>query len=137
MVASLYCIFLTFRGGILEPEGTVEIKFKQRDLEKVICRIDSECAGLSDSLLNPDLTEDAKADLNLKLSERLEYLHPIYHQVAVHFADLHDTPGRMEEKGVISVRMQTDRTLDGILDKVTYVRVQLSHQPLTLFVVIL
>ena len=28
---------------------------------------------------------------------------PMYHQVAVYFADLHDTPGRMEEVGVISV----------------------------------
>lgn len=28
---------------------------------------------------------------------------PIYHQVAVQFADLHDTPGRMLEKGVVSV----------------------------------
>ena len=26
---------------------------------------------------------------------------PIYHTVAVHFADLHDTPVRMKEKGVI------------------------------------
>lgn len=28
---------------------------------------------------------------------------PMYHQVAVHFADLHDTPGRMEAVEVISV----------------------------------
>lgn len=27
----------------------------------------------------------------------------MYHQVAVRFADLHDTPGRMQEKGVITV----------------------------------
>lgn len=36
--------------------------------------------------------------------EREEFLLPIYHQVAVQFADLHDTPGRMQEKGVITVR---------------------------------
>lgn len=29
---------------------------------------------------------------------------PIYHQVAVQFVELHDTPGRMQEKGVITVR---------------------------------
>ena len=28
----------------------------------------------------------------------------MYHQVALHFADLHDTAGRMLEKGVIYVR---------------------------------
>ncbi|NXC23285.1 ACACB carboxylase, partial [Corythaeola cristata] len=33
---------------------------------------------------------------------REELLLPIYYQVAVHFADLHDTPGRMQEKGVIT-----------------------------------
>ncbi|NXX95980.1 ACAC carboxylase, partial [Centropus bengalensis] len=34
---------------------------------------------------------------------REEFLIPIYHQVAMQFADLHDTPGRMQEKGVITV----------------------------------
>ncbi|NWH37630.1 ACACB carboxylase, partial [Chloropsis hardwickii] len=33
---------------------------------------------------------------------REELLLPVYHQVAVRFADLHDTPGRMQEKGVIT-----------------------------------
>ncbi|KFP52393.1 Acetyl-CoA carboxylase 2, partial [Cathartes aura] len=33
---------------------------------------------------------------------REELLLPMYYQVAVHFADLHDTPGRMQEKGVIT-----------------------------------
>ncbi|NXH11449.1 ACACB carboxylase, partial [Bucco capensis] len=33
---------------------------------------------------------------------REDLLLPIYYQVAVHFADLHDTPGRMQEKGVIT-----------------------------------
>lgn len=37
------------------------------------------------------------------MKEREEFLLPIYHQVAVQFADLHDTPGRMQEKGVINV----------------------------------
>ncbi|NWI65043.1 ACACB carboxylase, partial [Todus mexicanus] len=33
---------------------------------------------------------------------REDLLLPMYYQVAVHFADLHDTPGRMQEKGVIT-----------------------------------
>ncbi|NXG60343.1 ACACB carboxylase, partial [Hemiprocne comata] len=33
---------------------------------------------------------------------REELLLPVYYQVAVRFADLHDTPGRMQEKGVIT-----------------------------------
>ena len=35
------------------------------------------------------------------MKRREEVLAPIYHTVAVHFADLHDTPVRMKEKGVI------------------------------------
>ena len=38
-----------------------------------------------------------------KIHEREQLLMPMYHQVAVHFADLHDTPERMQEKGVIQV----------------------------------
>ena len=38
-----------------------------------------------------------------QLRAREEFLLPIYHQVALQFVDLHDTPGRMQEKGVITV----------------------------------
>lgn len=41
--------------------------------------------------------------MEAKLKAREEFLLPIYHQVAVQFVDLHDTPGRMQEKGVINV----------------------------------
>ena len=34
---------------------------------------------------------------------REDQLAPIYHQIAVAFADLHDTPGRMQAKGVVAV----------------------------------
>lgn len=39
------------------------------------------------------------------MKAREDLLLPIYHQVAVQFADLHDTPGHMLEKGIISVRV--------------------------------
>lgn len=51
---------------------------------------------------HPDLEE-----LEKKIEERQTYLLPIYHQVSVQFADLHDTPERMNEKGAISVRFLT------------------------------
>lgn len=44
-------------------------------------------------------------ELEGQLKAREELLLPIYHQVAVQFADLHDTPGHMLEKGIISVRV--------------------------------
>lgn len=51
----------------------------------------------------PELSAAERKELESKLKEREEFLLPIYHQVAVQFADLHDTPGRMQEKGVINV----------------------------------
>lgn len=51
----------------------------------------------------PELSSQERKDLEAKLKSREEFLLPIYHQVAVQFVDLHDTPGRMQEKGVISV----------------------------------
>lgn len=55
------------------------------------------------SLASPELSEKECRELELKLKAREEFLMPIYHQVAVQFADLHDTPGRMQEKGAITV----------------------------------
>jgi acetyl-CoA carboxylase / biotin carboxylase 1 len=40
--------------------------------------------------------------IRAQLYERETYLTPIYHQIAVGFADLHDTPGRMFKKKTIS-----------------------------------
>lgn len=47
--------------------------------------------------------EDERKKLQAELKKREEVLSPIYHTVAVQFADLHDTAGRMLAKGVISV----------------------------------
>ncbi|XP_063060931.1 acetyl-CoA carboxylase-like isoform X2 [Engraulis encrasicolus] len=90
------------RGGVLEPEGTVEIKFRKKDLLKAMLRVDQQYRSLRERLAAPDLSDALKKDLESALKEREDFLLPIYHQVAVQFADLHDTPGRMQEKGVIS-----------------------------------
>ncbi|CAB1316204.1 unnamed protein product, partial [Coregonus sp. 'balchen'] len=90
------------RGGVLEPEGTVEIKFRKKDLVKTMRRVDPVYLGLAERLGTPELGLPERKELETKLKEREEFLLPIYHQVAVQFADLHDTPGRMQEKGVIT-----------------------------------
>uniref|UniRef100_A0A8C7KY37 acetyl-CoA carboxylase n=1 Tax=Oncorhynchus kisutch TaxID=8019 RepID=A0A8C7KY37_ONCKI len=90
------------RGGVLEAEGTVEIKYRRKDLLKTMRRIDSVYAGLAEQLGTPELTDKQRKDLEAKLRAREEFLLPIYHQVAVQFVDLHDTPGRMHEKGAIT-----------------------------------
>ncbi|KAK1157586.1 acetyl-CoA carboxylase-like [Acipenser oxyrinchus oxyrinchus] len=90
------------RGGVLEPEGTVEIKFRKKDLVKTMRRVDPVYSKLAERLGTPELSVTEHKELEAKLKEREEFLLPIYHQVAVQFADLHDTPGRMQEKGVIT-----------------------------------
>nr|XP_025042235.1 acetyl-CoA carboxylase 2 [Pelodiscus sinensis] len=90
------------RGGILEAEGTVEIKFRRKDLIKTMRRIDSVCIRLVEQLDTPGLPKEDQRELEKQLKAREELLLPIFHQVAVQFADLHDTPGRMQEEGVIT-----------------------------------
>uniref|UniRef100_H3DEN7 acetyl-CoA carboxylase n=1 Tax=Tetraodon nigroviridis TaxID=99883 RepID=H3DEN7_TETNG len=90
------------RGGVLEAEGTVEIKFRRKDLLKAMRRLDSVYAGLAEQLASPDVSDKRSKELESKLRAREEFLLPIYHQVAVQFVELHDTPGRMQEKGVIT-----------------------------------
>ncbi|CAH1789095.1 unnamed protein product [Owenia fusiformis] len=100
------------RGGVLEAEGTVEIKFKKRDLLKSMHRIDPDIIKLSKQLNTEDIASETKATIKKQIKAREELLLPVYHQVAVHFADLHDRAGRMLEKGVISgiLEWKTSRT---------------------------
>ncbi|XP_059573388.1 acetyl-CoA carboxylase 1 isoform X3 [Alligator mississippiensis] len=100
------------RGGVLEPEGTVEIKFRKKDLVKTMRRVDPIYIRLAERLGTPELSPAERKELETKLKEREEFLTPIYHQVAVQFADLHDTPGRMQEKAVITdiLEWKTSRT---------------------------
>eukprot|EP00959_Pyramimonas_sp_CCMP1952_P301479 6307586-Pyramimonas_sp.AAC.1 len=76
------------RGNVLEPEGMVEIKFRKPDMLKAMRRNDATYAALEEG------SAEAKA--------RERELMPVYNQMAVHFASLHDTPGVMKQKGVIS-----------------------------------
>ncbi|KAM4886700.1 acetyl-CoA carboxylase 1 [Sylvia borin] len=90
------------RGGILEPEGTVEIRFRRKDLVKTMRRVDPVYISLAERLGTPELSPADRKELEAKLKEREEFLAPMYQQVAMQFADLHDTPGRMQEKGAIT-----------------------------------
>jgi Acetyl-CoA carboxylase, carboxyltransferase component (subunits alpha and beta) len=91
------------RGGVLEPEGIVEIKFRAKDLLKVMHRIDPMMISMKAEMQSANLPQEQRLQLEQKIVDREKFLMPMYHQVAVHFADLHDTPERMKEKGVIMV----------------------------------
>lgn len=90
------------RGGVLEPAGTVEIKFRRKDLVKAMHRLDAKCQEIAQALASAELPVKERKTLERQQKEREELLLPIYQQISVEFADLHDTPGRMQEKGVIS-----------------------------------
>ncbi|KAF7283158.1 hypothetical protein GWI33_001223 [Rhynchophorus ferrugineus] len=113
----------TSRGGVLEPEGIVEVKYKKKDLIKTMHRLDPELRELDvlikkmqegqpvrerSSSITPvqpaperEKPKELK-ELEQKVKEREALLIPMYHQVSLHFADLHDTPERMLEKGTIT-----------------------------------
>ncbi|XP_015588836.1 acetyl-CoA carboxylase isoform X3 [Cephus cinctus] len=90
----------TSRGGVLEAEGIVEIKFRSKDILKTMHRVDSIIISLKEKLTGT-ISSEERADIEAQIRNREKFLEPMYHTVAVHFADLHDTPERMLEKGAI------------------------------------
>ncbi|XP_025161543.1 acetyl-CoA carboxylase isoform X2 [Harpegnathos saltator] len=90
----------TSRAGVLEPEAIVEIKFRNKDIVKTMHRIDLIIQKLKEKLSAAGTTEE-RAELETQIRKREQTLEPMYHQVAVHFAELHDTPERMFEKNAI------------------------------------
>ncbi|XP_050664997.1 acetyl-CoA carboxylase isoform X2 [Leptidea sinapis] len=123
------------RGGVLEAEGIVEVKFKSRDAVKAMHRLDPELlrlgariselneqikdisknldrrGSIDEVLITTDVGKQAESkirDLESELATaeksakaREKELAPVYHQIAVQFAELHDTAERMLEKGCI------------------------------------
>jgi len=87
------------RGGILEPAGIVEIKFRVADQLKVMHRIDVQLQLLDAELEAAD--DESREDIREQIAAREELLKPVYLQAATEFADLHDKTGRMKAKGVI------------------------------------
>ena len=79
------------RGGILEPPGICEVKFRDKDQKAAMHRLDPVLLELDQ---DPEENEE-------DISTREAQLLPTYTQVAQEFADLHDRAGRMKAKGVI------------------------------------
>lgn len=90
------------RGGVLEPSGIVEIKYRKEEILNTIHRLDAKYIALSKDLGRKDLTDAEKLEILEQIKLREKQLLPLYLQIAEQFCDLHDTPGRMKAKGVIS-----------------------------------
>ncbi|KAF8984233.1 acetyl-coenzyme-A carboxylase [Entomortierella lignicola] len=89
------------RAGVLEPEGIVEIKFRKAQLLATMERLDEKYRTLKSQYENPALAGAERDEIKAKLTEREQELMPVYQQLAIQFADLHDTAGRMKAKGTI------------------------------------
>eukprot|EP00388_Colpodella_angusta_P005653 GDKJ01017353.1.p1 GENE.GDKJ01017353.1~~GDKJ01017353.1.p1 ORF type:complete len:1792 (-),score=643.29 GDKJ01017353.1:1263-6152(-) len=102
------------RGGVLEPTGTVEIKLRERQLTDLALRLDDKLKTLTaqDELLASEgMPVDGVERLAIKEAKekRISDLMNIYKQVAIHFADLHDTSVRMKKKHAITCAVQWTR----------------------------
>ncbi|KAI9679638.1 MAG: acetyl-coenzyme-A carboxylase [Trizodia sp. TS-e1964] len=89
------------RGGVLEPEGIVNIKYRRDKQLDTMARLDPTYGELRRSLADKSLSADQLSDVKVKMAEREALLLPVYMQVSLQFADLHDRAGRMQAKGTI------------------------------------
>lgn len=96
------------RGGVLEAAGAASIKYREKDILKTMHRLDHGLGALDKKLLEAkEGGNDAAIESVMKeISTREKMLFGVYQQVAEHFADLHDTPGRMKAKEVIRAEVK-------------------------------
>jgi biotin carboxylase/acetyl-CoA carboxylase carboxyltransferase component/biotin carboxyl carrier protein len=88
------------RGGVLEPDGIVEIKFRKQHLHDLMMKCDEQLKA-DKIALDKVVNENEKIELQQRISKRKEFLMPVYRTIAVKFADLHDTTSRMLAKDAI------------------------------------
>lgn len=89
------------RGGVLEPEGIVGIKYRKDKQLDTMARLDPTYGELRKQLADKTLSQEAANAVKAKMTERENLLLPVYSQVSLQFADLHDRAGRMKAKNVI------------------------------------
>ena len=94
------------RGGVLEPEGIVGIKFRRDRQLATMARLDPTYAELKRTVANTSLSPEKLARAKTQLTAREELLLPVYSQISLQFADLHDRAGRMEAKSTIRHPLQ-------------------------------
>lgn len=91
----------TSRAGVLEPEGIVEIKLRKERLLGLMDRLDPTYHDLKVKSTSPGATAEDKT----ALAQREKILWPLYSQIALQFADLHDRATRMKAKGTIREKL--------------------------------
>ena len=101
------------QGGILEAAGTVSIKFRKRQQLEAMVRLDPRLQKIAADRIAIEAQLLVKGVDAIELHSQLramaaeektrkEHLSRVYHSIAIRFCELHDTPGRMLEKKVVS-----------------------------------
>eukprot|EP01039_Chlorochromonas_danica_P007440 gene7440-8227_t len=88
------------RGGILEPPGICEVKYRPQEQIQTMHRLDPVLREL-DEAFGQALEKSEKDKLSQDIQKREKALSPLYLSLAHEFADLHDRAGRMKAKGCI------------------------------------
>jgi biotin carboxylase/acetyl-CoA carboxylase carboxyltransferase component/biotin carboxyl carrier protein len=97
----------TARGGVLEPEGTVDVKYRRRDLLNTMHRLDPVLRKLDaelkagDDLIGLLMTDEPRRSIHDAIYAREAEILPSYKNIATAFCDLHDMPERLVAKGAI------------------------------------
>ncbi|KAL3480745.1 acetyl-CoA carboxylase [Aspergillus californicus] len=89
------------RGGVLEPEGIVNIKFRRDKQLDTMARLDPTYGELRREAQDKNITKERLSEVKNQMAAREEQLLPVYMQIALQFADLHDRAGRMQAKETI------------------------------------
>jgi acetyl-CoA carboxylase / biotin carboxylase 1 len=89
------------RAGVLEPEGIIGIKYRKEKQLDTMARMDPTYAALRKQAADASLSKEQLEEVKTKMSVREKQLLPIYAQISIQFADLHDRAGRMKAKGTI------------------------------------
>lgn len=92
------------RGGVLEATGAASIKYRDAEIRATAHRLDQTLIRLNEELkaIGSDASRNSERDeIQRQIRHREQNIIGVYRQIAIHFADLHDTPGRMKAKGVI------------------------------------
>lgn len=94
------------RGGVLEPEGIVNIKYRKDKQLETMARLDPTYGDLRRQIGDKSITPEQQNEIKRKMTQREQLLTPVYTQISLQFADLHDRAGRMEAKNTIRHAIQ-------------------------------
>jgi len=94
------------RGGVLEPEGIVGIKYRRERQLETMARLDPTYSDLKRRSLDKSLTSEQQNEIKTKMTDRENLLLPVYLQISLQYADLHDRAGRMQAKDAIRMPLR-------------------------------